>query len=760
MIEGIRINAHGAYLTESGNFVEADDHSLIEQKFGLGNEDKYRINTMSYQILLAHNRSNDPNLMKLEVDSLVSPDNVYTSLIQTARASGIDEFKLPFVMTNCHNSLCSIGGTINEDDHNYGFSCAKRYGGIYVPTYQSVIHQYMREQMAFSGAMIMGSDSHTRYGALGTMGIGEGGGELVKQLVGQPYEVPNPKVIAVVLTGKLSHGVGPHDVSIALIGALFPSGFAKNKILEFIGPGVSSLSIDMRLGIDAMTTECSALSSIWISDEKTKEFYCNHNRLSCYNALAPKFPAYYDGIVEVDLNKIKPMIAMPFHPSNCYTIEEFRANAGDIINQVEEIAHKTMPNFSLSAQFYNDELHFTHATVAGCVGGLFENICEVNNILSMDEAVLPVGSSLHVYPASQSIYMNLLREGVTESLASKGVILMQASCGPCFGVQDIPANNMMVMRHITRNFLNREGARPEKSQSASVCLMDARSIAATLVNDGCLIGADRLDYEEESYTYSFDDSSYKKCVYNGYGKPDRSVTIVKGPNITDWPEFGPLPDHLLLKISGKYEGSVTTDELVPSGEASSYRSNPNKLALFTLINRDPEYIVKSKEILKFSNAYKVGEGTNVDKAFDECCKEVIRVIGCTSESLEVGSVILADKIGDGSAREQAASSQRVLGGRADIAIEFANKRFRSNLINWGLLPIEVSSMLSLSVGDIILLKDIRKTIISGDENLNAYHINFSGKMMERLALKLVALSEREREILLAGCLINEQKAIR
>ena len=715
-----------------------------------------RENTMAYKILRAHNRGNDPDLLALQMDSLVSPDNVYVSIIQTARASGLTEFPIPLVLTNCHNSLCSIGGTINEDDHRFGYSCVKRYGGILVPTYQGVIHQFMREEMVKSGSMIMGSDSHTRYGALGTLGIGEGGGELVKQLLGQPYELKAPEVVGVRLLGSPRHGVGPHDIALSLIRVLFPGGIVKNKILEFFGEGVHSLSMDMRLGIDAMTTECAALSSVWISDDKTEAFYYTHGRPEAFSAMEPTYPVYYDSLVEVHLDRIKPMIALPFHPSNGYTIEEFRENAGDIIALTETNGRKTMPGFSLQGQLVDGRFFIRQGAVAGCVGGLYENVCAVQNILAGTSGI-GADSYLHIFPASQPVYHRLASTGVTAALSESGAVVMQASCGPCFGVQDIPANNQLVMRHITRNFLNREGARPAQQQAAGVALMDARSIAATLRSGGVLTAADTIDYEESIPPYSFNRSIYDRQIYRGFGKADHKTEIAMGPNIADWPEFEPLPDHLLLEVAGTYDGSVTTDELVPSGEASAYRSNPIKLASFTLQNRDPKYFPTASEILHFTQACRAGHGEAADPDRTAKYSAVATALGCTAGELEYGSVLIAEKIGDGSAREQAASSQRVLGGRADIALEYSTKRFRSNLINWGMLPLQTNTALPLRTGDLLLLKNIRSVIAEGGEEIAAIRILPDGSFGESYPLACPQLSMEERKLLLAGCLINHHR---
>ena len=750
MKNGITVLPYAVYMTEQGEVLPARE---AEERLGLRNVAGLRENTMAYRILRAHDRSRRKGAMELSMDALVSPDNVYVSIIQTARASGLREFVLPFVLTNCHNSLCSVGGTINEDDHQFGLSCAKRYGGIMVPAYQAVIHQFMRECMTSCGSMVMGADSHTRYGALGTIGIGEGGGELVKQLLGQPYELSDPQVVAVLLKGRLRHGIGPHDVALSLTSALFASGIVRNKLLEFRGGGVSGLSMDMRIGIDAMTTELAALSSLWITDDRTKEFYCRHGRGDAFREIRPEAPACYDGVIEVDLDKIQPMIALPFHPSNAYPIREFQENAREIISGVEAEGRRTMENFSLQKHFTDGRFRVQHGTVAGCTGGLYENICAVRNILK-EFPGLASDQSLHIFPASQPIYHQLAETGAAADLSAAGAVLLSASCGPCFGVQDIPANNRLSMRHITRNFLNREGARPSGGQGAGVALMDARSIAATLCAGGVLTGADTIEYDESVPPDRFDGDMYRRQIYWGYGQADHVTPVELGPNITDWPELDKLPAHLLLQVSGVYGGSVTTDELVPSGEASAYRSNPEKLASFTLQNRDPEYFRRASALRDFSRKYRLGEGREADESLDRCCRALEAILGCTRHELGVGSVILCSQIGDGSAREQAASSQRILGGWANIATEYVTKRYRSNVINWGMLPLLTEQPLPLKEGDLLLLQDVRAGVETGARQFTAIHVNCAGEKIAAYPLICPALSEEERELLLSGCLIN------
>ena len=743
-VKGIHYISSGAVLNTDGSFDLSPEIPSLKK------------NTMSFRILSQHHIGKSYCLsesMLLKMDALVSPDNVYATIIQTARASGVDEFKIPFVLTNCHNCLCSIGGTINEDDHAFGYTSARKYGGVFVPPYMGVIHQFMREQYASSGAMIMGSDSHTRYGALGTLGIGEGGGELVKQLLEQPYVLKTPAVVAVILKGKLEHGVGPHDVAIAMAGALFPDGLVRNKILEFVGEGVSTLSMDYRLNIDAMTTECAALSSVWVSDEKTKDFYEKHGRVQWFKEMKPVYPAYYDSVVEINLSEIRPMIALPFHPSNCYTIEYFKDNAEEILKSVEDKARTTMPGFSFSSQYYDGEMHFTQGTSAGCVGGLYENLCSIGSILRDSEGIKP-GLSLHVYPASQPIWHRLTETGVSAELSQKGVVVMPSYCGPCFGVQDIPSNSRTAMRHITRNFLNREGSRPAESQSAGVALMDSRSIAATLRNGGILTSASEIEYDEAVPEYEFDRKIYAIGVYSGFGKPFRDEQLVKGPNITDWPKFRPLPENYLLKVSGVYTGSVTTDDLVPSGEASAYRSNPEKLATVTLQNKDSGYYERNIAVRNFA------EGETRDFEFESILHDCADFLGCKETDIGIGSVLCAEKIGDGSAREQAASSQRVLGGCADIATEYSTKRFRSNLINWGMLPLVCNDVRGFKVGQYILIRGIRESISSLSEEIDAYIVSNDGKSFERLVLTCPGLSEEEGKLLIAGCLINSNRQIK
>lgn len=738
----------------NGQLIEdiPQNRAVIGQAVLLNGQSNPRFGTIAYRILKSHIKEEiGDGRLSLRFDALVSPDNVYTSIIQTARASGMKEFPVPYILTNCHSSLCAVGGTINEDDHRFGYTSCRRYGGIFVPPYRAVLHQFMREAVAKCGEMVLGSDSHTRYGALGTLGFGEGGGELAKQLLGQGYEIPAPEVVAVKLTGKPRKGVGPHDIALALVRALFPAGAVKNKILEFVGDGIQSLSMDFRLGIDAMTTECAALSSVWETDETVRTFFRMHGREQDWKELKPDKIAYYDDFVEVELDKIRPMIALPFHPSHAFTVKEFRENAETILAETEEIAQSTMPGYRLRDKLSNGELVVRQGEVAGCAGGLYENIRAAADILEGSE-IDGASVRMNLYPASQPVYDSILKNDVAERLCRVGVQIFPAFCGPCFGVLDIPANNELSIRHITRNFPNREGSRPGAGQAASVALMDARSIAATMRNRGRLTGADEIDYCESGVPESYDPSIYQKQVYWGFGEADHETEIEMGPNIADWPEFGPLSEHLLLRIAGSYDGSVTTDDLIPSGEASSYRSNPDKLSAFTLQNRDPEYAGRARRIDEEEKARKEGSG-ETDPAFTRLCGELVKRYHLTGE-METGSAIAAERIGDGSAREHAASSQRVLGGRANLAGEYSTKRYRSNLINWGVLPFQIAWNDRPEVGDLILLPDIRTQILEGAASAEAVWLDKTGAEKGKIILTLGPLAERERALLLAGSLIN------
>ena len=750
----------GAYLLNGTELVQ-DGQAAAGYEASTGNKlskEEAAKNTMAYQILQAHNTSGNDKKLQIKFDKLTSHDITFVGIIQTARASGLEKFPIPYVLTNCHNSLCAVGGTINEDDHMFGLSCAKRYGGMYVPPHQAVIHQFAREMLAAGGQMILGSDSHTRYGALGTMAIGEGGGELVKQLLSKTYDVDMPGVVAVYLTGKPQKGVGPQDVALAIIGATFGCGYVKNKVMEFVGPGVENLSADYRIGIDVMTTETTCLSSIWKTDDRIKEFYDIHGRSGDYKELNPGAVAYYDGVVYVDLSEVKPMIAMPFHPSNVYTIEELNANLMDILDDCEKRAKVSLDgkvDFTLKDKVRDGRLYVEQGIIAGCAGGGFENICEAADILKGSY----IGAdefTLSVYPASTPIYMELAKNGVLADLIETGSIVKTAFCGPCFGAGDTPANNAFSIRHSTRNFPNREGSKIQNGQISSVALMDARSIAATAANKGYLTAATDVDVNFTKRKYYFDKAIYENRVYNGVGKPDPSVEIKFGPNIKDWPAMSPLPENLILKVVSEIHDPVTTtDELIPSGETSSYRSNPLGLAEFTLSRKDPAYVGRAKEIQKAQKAIEadscpceaVSELTPIMDKIKETYKISRKTVG-------VGSTIFAVKPGDGSAREQAASCQKVLGGWANIANEYATKRYRSNLINWGMLPFLIQDKdteLPFANDDFIFIPGIAEAVKNKTDEIKAYVVN---KDMKEFTLTLGQLTDNEREIILKGCLIN------
>ena len=754
----------GAYLINGTELVQ-DGQAAAGYEASTGNKlskEEAAKNTMAYQILQAHNTSGNDKKLQIKFDKLTSHDITFVGIIQTARASGLEKFPIPYVLTNCHNSLCAVGGTINEDDHMFGLSCAKRYGGMYVPPHQAVIHQFAREMLAAGGQMILGSDSHTRYGALGTMAIGEGGGELVKQLLSKTYDVDMPGVVAVYLTGKPQKGVGPQDVALAIIGATFGCGYVKNKVMEFVGPGVENLSADYRIGIDVMTTETTCLSSIWKTDDRIKEFYDIHGRSGDYKELNPGAVAYYDGVVYVDLSEVKPMIAMPFHPSNVYTIEELNANLMDILDDCEKRAKVSLDgkvDFTLKDKVRDGRLYVEQGIIAGCAGGGFENICEAADILKGSY----IGAdefTLSVYPASTPIYMELAKNGVLADLIETGSIVKTAFCGPCFGAGDTPANNAFSIRHSTRNFPNREGSKIQNGQISSVALMDARSIAATAANKGYLTAATDVDVNFTKRKYYFDKAIYENRVYNGVGKPDPSVEIKFGPNIKDWPAMSPLPENLILKVVSEIHDPVTTtDELIPSGETSSYRSNPLGLAEFTLSRKDPAYVGRAKEIQKAQKAIEadscpceaVSELTPIMDKIKETYKISRKTVG-------VGSTIFAVKPGDGSAREQAASCQKVLGGWANIANEYATKRYRSNLINWGMLPFLIQDKdteLPFANDDYIFIPGIAEAVKNKTDEIKAYVVN---KDMKEFTLTLGQLTDNEREIILKGCLINYNRA--
>ena len=693
----ITLSKGGAYLIGGTEVIEtgAGSEELLKNKLGdkyLTKEDAAK-NTMAYGILNEHNTSGNMDKLQIKFDKLTSHDITFVGIIQTARASGLEKFPIPYVLTNCHNSLCAVGGTINEDDHMFGLTCAKKYGGIYVPPHQAVIHQFAREMLAGGGKMILGSDSHTRYGALGTMAMGEGGPELVKQLLSQTYDINMPEVIGIYMTGEPAKGVGPQDVALAIIGEVFDKGYVKNKVMEFVGPGVSNLSADFRIGVDVMTTETTCLSSIWRTDEKIKEFYDIHGRVDEYKELNPGEVTYYDGIVYVDLSKIKPMIAMPFHPSNTYTIEELNANLEDILHDVEKKALVSLDgqvDYKLTNKIRDGKLYVDQGIIAGCAGGGFENICAAADILK-GHSIGADEFTLSVYPASMPVYMELIKNGCAADIMAAGGVMKTAFCGPCFGAGDTPANNAFSIRHSTRNFPNREGSKLQNGQISSVALMDARSIAATAANKGYLTAATDVDVEFKGRKYHFDKSIYENRVFDSHGIADPDTEIQFGPNIKDWPEMVALTDNLLLKVVSEIHDPVTTtDELIPSGETSSYRSNPLGLAEFALSRKDPEYVGKAKEVQKAEKAREAGQNPvdalpEVGGVF-EALKSNLPQYKIDNDTVGIGSTIFAVKPGDGSAREQAASCQKVLGGWANIACEYATKRYRSNLINWGMLP--------------------------------------------------------------------------
>ena len=714
--------------------------------------------TMAYRILKAHNTSGNMEQLQIKFDKLTSHDITFVGIIQTARASGLEKFPVPYVLTNCHNSLCAVGGTINEDDHMFGLSCAKRYGGIYVPPHQAVIHQFAREMLAAGGAMILGSDSHTRYGALGTMAMGEGGPELVKQLLCKTYDIKMPGVVAIYLTGEPMKGVGPQDVALAIIGAVFKNGYVNNKVMEFVGPGVASLSADFRIGVDVMTTETTCLSSIWVTDDKIREFYDIHGRSADYAELKPEKIAYYDGCVEVNLSEIKPMIAMPFHPSNTYTIEEVNANLEDILAEVEKNALVSLDGaveYKLRDKIRNGKLYVDQGIIAGCAGGGFENICAAADILN-GKSIGPDEFTLSVYPASMPVYMELVKNGAAAKIMETGAIMKTAFCGPCFGAGDTPNNNGFSIRHTTRNFPNREGSKLQNGQIASVALMDARSIAATAANKGYLTPATDLDVEYTGPKYFFDKSIYENRVFDSKGVADPDQELKFGPNIKDWPAMSALTDNLVLKVVSEIHDPVTTtDELIPSGETSSYRSNPLALAEFALSRKDPEYVGRAKEVQKAEKARVNGEKPT--EALPELAP-VIETIktkypNLNRENFGIGSTIFAVKPGDGSAREQAASCQKVLGGWANIANEYATKRYRSNLINWGMLPFLIpEGDLPFANGDYLFVPNVRKAIEDKLTDIEAYVVKDGG--LKSFTLKMGDLTDDERTIILKGCLIN------
>lgn len=765
---------HGVIVDAQGQATDAGTASAPQIEAG-------RQKTMAYHILAAHNHSGDMQHLQLKFDSMVSPDNNYVNILQTARASGLQKFPVPYVLSNCHNTLCAVGGTILEDDHAFGLSNAEKFGGIFLPPYRGVLHQYMREKMAGGGKMILGSDSHTRYGALGTMGIGEGGGELVKQLVGHTYDLAYPKIIGIKLTGTPKPGVGPMDVALALIAKTFANGFNKNNVLEFFGPGIQSLSMEFRMGIDVMTTESAALSSIWCTDEKTEEYLAEHGRTADYQKLSPEAGAYYDRYIEIDMDSVEPMIALPFHPSHAMPIREFKDHMEDVLREVEEAGNQIKgahgEPFRIMQHLRDGAFYPDQALVSGCAGGLFENIVAIADILraplngeaaSKDpEAIYGIPGNalnLHVNPASLPIMEDLMRQGIGSELALAGVTMRPCICGPCFGVTDTPANNQLSIRHVTRNYSTREGSKPGQGQMAAVCLMDARSIAATVRNGGRLTAATELEnVEYRTLHHHFNEKIYENQVVDYYGHANPDAALVKGPNIADWPEMAPLKENLLLKVAGSYHGSVTTDELVPSGEASSYRSNPEKISGFTMISRDPQYVPTAKAIRA------IEAGPNLEHA-PKNAQEAGDPSGVT-----FGSMMVSDQIGDGSSREQAASCQKVLGGFANLANEYSTKRYRSNLINWGLLPLRTEEKLQLPQGSYVYIEGIRTLLREGGNDVELRVLDSSVKVeletdvraltpeelkahtVKTIHATLDSLTNEEREILMSGCLINHYK---
>ena len=718
-------------------------------------KDTAKQGTIAYSILKAHNTAEDMQNLRLKFDALASHDITFVGIIQTARASGMEKFPIPYVLTNCHNSLCAVGGTINEDDHVFGLSAARKYGGIYVPPHMAVIHQYMREAMAGCGKMILGSDSHTRYGALGTMAIGEGGGELVKQLLENTYDVAYPGVVAVYLTGKPRPGVGPQDIALAIIGAVFKNGYVKNKVMEFVGPGIKSMTTDYRNGVDVMTTETTCLTSVWCTDDDTKAYLAKHGRADDYRELKPADVTYYDGLVYVDLSTVKPMIALPFHPSNAFEIDELNANLGDILREVEKEAARLTEGkdieFSLTDKITPKGLQVQQGIIAGCAGGTYTNVMAAAHILK--GAQCGQGEfTLDIYPSSQPVFMDLLAKSAISDLMATGAIVKTAFCGPCFGAGDTPANNALSIRHATRNFPNREGSKPGAGQLSAVALMDARSIAATAANGGILTSAEKYADNYEVPEYNYDDSSYRARIYNGFGKAEPEDKLIYGPNIKDWPEQEALAQNILLRVCSKIMDKVTTtDELIPSGETSSYRSNPLGLAEFTLSRRDPGYVQRAKDVRALEKARLAGEAQS-DEALKSALGKVKNILPDVDEkTIEIGSVIYCVKPGDGSAREQAASCQRVLGGLANICSEYATKRYRSNVMNWGMLPFQMKNEPAFEIGDYILVPNVLDAMDGDMQSIKAYVL---GDEVKEIELYIAPMTEDEKKIVKAGCLIN------
>ena len=759
----MKLYENGAYLINGVELVEdtGDVAQAVAAKTGSApDKEAAKKGTMAYGILTSHNISGNDKDLQIKFDKMTSHDITFVGIIQTARASGMEKFPLPYVLTNCHNSLCAVGGTINEDDHVFGLTAAQKYGGIYVPPHQAVIHQYAREMLAGCGKMILGSDSHTRYGALGTMAVGEGGGELAKQLCGRTYDIKMPQVVAIYMTGKPRKGVGPQDVAIAIIGAVFKNGYVKNKVMEFVGPGISNLSTDFRIGIDVMTTETTCLSAIWRTDENTKDWFETHKRPEEYKELNPAPVAYYDGVVEINLDEIKPMIAMPFHPSMAYTIDDVNANLKDVLHECEERAKISFGDkikYSLQDKIVDGKLYTEQGLIAGCAGGGFENIMAAADILK-GKFIGNDKFTLSVYPASTPIYMEIIKNGAAATLLETGAILKTAFCGPCFGAGDTPANNAFSLRHATRNFPNREGSKVQNGQIASVALMDARSIAATAANKGFLTSAETYEGDFNQYKYFFDSTIYENRVYDSHGVAHPEVELIEGPNIKPWPAMTALTDDVMLKVVSEIHDPVTTtDELIPSGETSSYRSNPLGLAEFALSRKDPNYVPNAKEVQKVEHARQAGTSPLEDAGFKAAYETVMKQFPEVDPmKTAIGSTIYAVKPGDGSAREQAASCQKVLGGWANIAHEYATKRYRSNLINWGMMPFLYEGddkELPFALGDYVFVPGVRKAIADKDEVIKAYAVKADGTMTE-FDVKLGDLTDAERDIIMAGCLIN------
>ncbi|MDY4442882.1 MAG: hydratase [Butyricicoccus sp.] len=755
----VKLYDGGVYLVGGREIIEEQDAAKVQALTGqAANKEEAKKGTIAYSILSAHNTSDNMDKLRIKFDAMTSHDITFVGIVQTAKASGMERFPIPYVLTNCHNSLCAVGGTINEDDHVFGLSAAKKYGGIYVPPHMAVIHQYMRENMAGCGKMILGSDSHTRYGALGTMAIGEGGGELVKQLLCDTYDIAYPGVVAIYLDGKPQPGVGPQDIALAIIGAVFKSGYVKNKVMEFVGPGISSMRTDYRNGVDVMTTETTCLSSVWCTDEDTKQYLTMHGRGGDYKELNPAEVAYYDGMVYVDLSTVKPMIALPFHPSNTFEIDELNANLGDILRAVEVDAQRLIGGnkdieFSLTDKIVDGKLQVQQGIIAGCAGGTYSNIMEAAHILKgancgADEF------TLSVYPSSMPVYMDLVKKGAFSDLLAAGAVIKTAFCGPCFGAGDTPANNGLSIRHTTRNFPNREGSKPGNGQMSSVALMDARSIAATAANGGILTPATAVVDDYEVPEYAYDDSSYRARVYQGYSAPVEGAELVYGPNIKDWPEMSPLADNILLKVCTKIMDEVTTtDELIPSGETSSYRSNPLGLAEFTLSRRDPEYVGRSKAVDKLEKARVAGQNpAELEPELEKVYAQIKTIdADMVPAETEIGSMIYCVKPGDGSAREQAASCQRVIGGLANICKEYATKRYRSNVMNWGMLPFQMKDEPNFEIGDYIYIPNVKAALDGDMQDIKAYVL---GEEIKEISLYIADMTADEKKIVKAGCLIN------